>query len=262
MRSIQSCISKGVMHVVFNRPERKNSLTCEMYSSLCELLDRAAQDASVKALMLSGSSGVFTAGQDLDDLRQHPPKDIDAPAFQFMLRIAAFPKPLVAAVEGVAIGIGTTLLLHCDLVYVAHDTRFALPFVNLGLMPQAGSSLLLPRTCGHQRAAEKLLFGDMFTASQAMELGFVNRVLPSADVLYCAARQAERLAQLPAGSVRGTKALMKGRADHVGRLMADEVSQRIREEAELFVQRVAGPATLEAVRAFKEKRKSDFAGMD
>mgnify|MGYP003417707959 CR=1 FL=1 len=262
MSSIQSCISKGVMHVVFNRPERKNSLTCEMYSSLCEVLDRAAQQADVKVLMLSGASGVFTAGNDLDDFLQHPPKDADAPVFQFMLRIAAFSKPLVAAVEGLAIGVGTTLLLHCDLVYVAQDTRFALPFVNQGLVPEAGSILLPPRLADHQRATEKLLFGDMFTAAEAMELGFVNRVLPSADVLYYAARQAERLAQLPAGSVRGTKALMKGRAAHAGSLMADEVSQRIRAEAGLFVQRVAGPATLEAVLAFKEKRKPNFAGMD
>lgn len=135
MSSIQSCISRGVMHVVFNRPERRNWLTCHMYASLCELLDRAAQDASVKALMISGSSGVFTTGQDLDDLRLHPPKDVDAPVFKFMLRISAFSKPLVAAVEGLAIGIGTTLLLHCDLVYVAHDSCFALPFASLGLVP-------------------------------------------------------------------------------------------------------------------------------
>jgi enoyl-CoA hydratase/carnithine racemase len=262
MSSIQSCISRGVMHVVFNRPERSNSLTCQMYTSLCELLDRAEQDASVKALMLSGASGVFTAGQDLDDLVQHPPKDAEAPVFQFMLRVAAFSKPLVAAVEGMAVGIGTTLLLHCDLVYVAHDSRFALPFVSLGLVPQAGASLLLPRACGHQRATEKLLFGDMFTAAEAMELGFVNRLLPSADVLYYAARQAERLAQLPAGSVRSTKALMKGRAAHGARLMANEVSQSIRDEAGLFINRVASPSALEAVLAFKEKRKPDFTGMD
>ncbi|MDB5742020.1 MAG: putative Enoyl-CoA hydratase [Polaromonas sp.] len=250
------------MHVVFNRPERRNALTCQMYSALCELLDRAAQDENVKVLMLSGASSVFTAGQDLDDLLRHPPEDADAPAFQFMRRMAAFSKPLVAAVEGLAFGIGTTLLLHCDLVYVAQDSRFALPFVNLGLVPEAGSSLLLPRACGHQRAAEKLLFGDLFMAAQALELGFVNRVLPSADVLYYAARQAERLAQLPAGSVCGTKALMKGQEAPGASRAADEVALRIKAEAGLFVQRVTGPAALEAVRAFKEKRKPDFMGMD
>jgi len=250
------------MHVVFNRPERSNSLTGQMYSSLCELLDHAAQDESVKVLMFSGASGVFTAGQDLDDLLQHPPRDAGAPMFQFMLRLAAFAKPLVAAVEGPAIGIGTALLLHCDLVYAAQDACFALPFASLGLVPDAGSSLLLARACGHQRAAEKLLFGDLFTAAEAMALGFVNRLLPSADVLYRAARQAERLAQLPSGSVRGTKALMKGRAAQGESFAANEVAQRIKDEAGLFVQRVAAPATLQAVRAFNEKRRPGFAGMD
>ena len=262
MSAIQSCISKGVMHVVFNRPEHSNSLTAQMYSSLCELLDRAAREMDVKVLMLSGSAGMFTAGDDLDDLLQHPPKDADAPAFQFMRRLAAFSKPVVAAAEGLATGVGTALLLHCDLVYAAQDARFALPFASLGLVPQGGSSLLLARACGHQRAAEKLLFGELFTAAEAMALGFVNRVLPPVDVLYHAARQAERLAQLPAGSVRGTKALMKGWAAQGPGLAANELVHKMRDEAGLFVQRLAAPAALEALLALKEKRKPDFAGMD
>lgn len=151
------------------------------------------------------------------------------------------------------------MLLHCDLVYVAENTRFSVPFVNLGLVPEACSSLLLPRVAGHQRAAEKLLFGDIFTAAEAFELGFVNRLLPADEVLAFAIRQAERLAQLPGGSVRGTKALMKGWA---GANDQDELAQRIRQEVDLFCQRVTGPATLEAVAAFKAKRKPDFSGKD
>lgn len=263
MNYIQSNILNGVMHVVFNRPERKNSLTAEMYSSMCEALDRAESDAAVKVLLLSGASGVFTAGNDLDDFVQNPPKAVDAPVFQFMSRIAAFSKPLVAAVEGLAIGVGTTMLLHCDLVYVAEGTRFALPFVNLGLVPEAGSSLLLPRVAGYQQAFEKLLFGDMFSAQEALKLGFVNLVLPPAEVLAHATMQAERLARLPVGSVQGTKALMKSRFIHEqGRTDTDAVTQRIAQEAELFVQRVTGPATLEAIAAFREKRKPDFTGME
>ena len=259
MSTIQSTVSNGVMHVVFNRPERKNSITSEMYTALSTLLNAAATDPQVKALMLSGASGVFTAGNDLDDFIQNRPENGQAPVFQFMKALAVFPKPLVAAVEGLAIGIGTTMLLHCDLVYVAEDARFSLPFVNLGLVPEAASSLLLTRVAGHQRAIEKLLLGDMFTANEAADLGFVNRVLPAAEVLYHASRQAERLALLPAGSVRATKALVKG---NTASRSVDEVTQRIEDEAALFVQRVAGPATLEAITAFKEKRKPNFDGKD
>jgi enoyl-CoA hydratase/carnithine racemase len=262
MNEIRSAISNGVMYVVMHRPERKNSLTAAMYASLCEVLDRAARDPGVKAMMISGAAGVFTAGNDLNDFVENPPKDVDAPVFRFMTRIATFPKPLVAAVEGVAIGVGTTMLLHCDLVYVADDARFSLPFVNLGLVPEAASSLLLSRVAGHQHAFERLLFGDPFTATEAFELGFVNKVLPADDVLYFAARQAELLAQLPQGSVRGTKALMKARFEPSANTDPDEVVQRIRDEADRFVQRVAGPAAREAILAFKEKRKPNFAGMD
>ena len=259
MSTIQSTFSNGVLHVVFNRAERKNSITSEMYTALSTQLNSAATDPQIKVLLLSGAAGVFTAGNDLDDFIQNRPEDSQAPVFQFMKALAVFPKPLVAAVEGLAIGIGTTMLLHCDLVYVADSARFSLPFVNLGLVPEAASSLLLTRVAGHQRAMEKLLLGDMFTASEAAELGFINRVLPAAEVLIHATRQAERLALLPAGSVRATKALAKG---NTASRTVDEVTQRIEDEAALFVQRVAGPATLEAIAAFKEKRKPNFDGKD
>jgi enoyl-CoA hydratase/carnithine racemase len=263
MSAIQTHITNGVMCVKIHRPERKNSLTSEMYAALAHAVGGAEKDGEVKALVITGSEGVFTAGNDLDDFVQNPPKDIQAPVFQFMTAIAAFSKPLIAAVEGLAIGVGTTMLFHCDLVYIADNAKFAMPFVGLGLVPEAGSSLLFPQLAGHQLASEKLLLGDMFTAVQAEQLGFVNRVLPAAEVLPFAIQQAERLALLPAGSVQGTKALIKRRyAAQKTNSHEDTMQAQIQAEVELFVRRVTGPATIEAITAFKEKRKPNFIGKD
>lgn len=262
MNQIVTGISRGVMHVVIERPERKNSLTGAMYSLLAQAVDSAEQDAEVKVLLLSGASGIFTAGNDLEDFVQNPPKDMDSPVFKFVTKLANLSKPVVAAVEGLAIGIGTTMLLHCDLVYVGENTRFSLPFVGLGLVPEAASSLLLPRLAGHQRASERLLFGDMFSTQEAVEMGFVNRVLPAGEVLTFARQQCERLALLPAHSVRGTKALIKGKSDAKGAGRTNELHDRIRAEVEIFCERVKQPAFFEAVAAFKEKRKPNFEGKD
>lgn len=255
MTHLTTTLTEGVLHAVINRPERKNALTGAIYQSLCDMLDTARQDPATRVVLLCGAGGVFTAGNDLDDFVENPPRDLDASVFQFMLKLAAFPKPVVAAVEGLAIGIGTTMLLHCDLVYAAQDTRFSLPFVNLGLVPEAGSSLLLARASSHPRAAEKLLLGDVFNCQEAEALGLLTRALPAADVLPTASAQAARLARLPAGSVAGSKALMK-------RVDAEGVQGHIRTEAQAFIARVSGPALKEAVAAFKAKRKPDFTGMD
>lgn len=251
----------GVMHVVMHRPERKNALTEEMYIALHAAIEDASRDTATKVLMLSGDGGVFTAGNDLDDFVNRPPKDADAPVFRFLRALAAFPKPVVAAVEGLAIGIGTTMLLHCDLVYASSEARFALPFVNLGLVPEAASSLLLPRLAGHQRAAEKLLFGDPFPATEAETLGFVNRLLPKDEVQAFATQQSKRLASLPAGSVVQSKALMKMAAS-VGDGGEGEVLKQMGKEIRLFGKRLGGAAMHEAVTAFKEKRKPNFVGLD
>ncbi len=255
MTHLVTTLTNGVLHAVINRPERKNALTSAIYQSMCDMLDAAAQDRATRVLLLSGAGGVFTAGNDLDDFVQNPPQNLEASVFQFMLKLAAFPKPVVAAVEGLAIGIGTTMLLHCDLIYAAQDARFALPFVNLGLVPEAGSSLLLARAASHPRAAEKLLLGDVFNCQEAEALGLLTRALPAAEVLATASAQAARLARLPAGSVNGSKALMK-------RVDAETVQDHIRAEAQTFIARVKGPALQEAVAAFKTKRKPDFTGMD
>lgn len=255
MSHLTTTLNEGVLHAVINRPERKNSLTATIYQSLCDMLDAARQDPATRVVLVSGAGGVFTAGNDLDDFVENPPRNLDASVFQFMLKLAAFPKPVVAAVEGLAIGIGTTMLLHCDLVYAAQDTRFSLPFVNLGLVPEAGSSLLLARAASHPRAAEKLLLGDLFNCQEAEALGLLTRALPATEVLVTATAQATRLARLPASSVNGSKALMK-------RVDAETAQGHIRAEAQAFIAHVSGPALQEAVAAFKAKRKPDFSGMD
>jgi enoyl-CoA hydratase/carnithine racemase len=156
MENVYVSHGDGISHAVFNRPMRKNSLTNEMYEALIGAIDAAAHCPDTKVLLLSRADGVFTAGHDLDGFIERPPQSINAPAFRFLSALARFEKPVVAAVEGVAIRIGATMLMHCDLVYAAEDARFAMPFVNLGLVPEGASSLLLPRLCGHHRAAEVL----------------------------------------------------------------------------------------------------------
>lgn len=262
MESIEVSASKSIAHIVFDRPERKNSLTSAIYLALGEAVDEAARRADIKVLLFSGASGVFTAGNDLDDFIEHPPLTADAPVFRFLRKLAVFPKPIVAAVEGFAVGIGTTMLLHCDLVYAAENAKFALPFVGLGLVPEAGASLLLPRLIGHQRAAEKLLLCEQFPAAEALAMGLVNRVLTVEETLPFAMRQAERLALLPTGSVRQTKELMKAAAGTTLKQDDMTVLRQMDMEIAHFAERIVGPAAKEAIAAFKEKRKPDFSEID
>ena len=257
MHEILTQVSDSVMRVSFNRTERKNSLTNTMYEALSKAIDEAGRDAAVKVLFLCGEGGTFTAGNDLGGFVTEPPRDLDAPVFRFIGKLAAFTKPVVAAVEGLAIGVGTTMLLHCDLVYAGANARFALPFVTLGLVPEAASSLILPRLAGHQQAAEKLLFGDPFSAAEAFRLGFVTQVLEPNEVLAFALERAQALARLPSGSLCGTKRLMKA-PEVTGH---DAVRLRMAEEVKAFSERLDGPALREALAAFKEKRKPDFSGM-
>ena len=254
-------VADGVLHAIFNRPEKKNAFTDEMYVALDEALIRATEDEEVRVVVLSGIKNCFTAGNDLDDFIARPPRDAQAPVFRFLKTLALMNKPVIAAVEGLAIGVGTTMLLHCDLVYVSATAKFALPFVGLGLVPEAGSSLLLPFVGGHQRAAEKLLLGDPFQAEEAVELGFVSRVLPATEVVQFALQQAARLAQLPVGSVTVTKALMKGLPLGAESIPAPQVLASMDREIAQFVKRVAGPANQEAIQAFKERRAPNFVGL-
>jgi len=234
------------------RPEKKNAITGEMYLAMVDALDRMDADPGARAVLLHGAPECFCAGNDLNDFLAHGPLDEDFPALKFLRRIATVRKPIVAAVTGAAVGIGTTMLLHCDLVYAATGTRFHLPFAALGLVPEGASSLLLPMIAGHQRAAELLLLAQPFDAVKAVAAGIVNAIVPEADLLKVARTAALQLAALPPAAVRLTKELMK-------RPHAQAVAAQMSEEARLFGERVTSPEATEAMTAFFEKRKPDFS---
>ncbi|SAK42294.1 enoyl-CoA hydratase [Caballeronia glebae] len=242
----------GVLSIVLNRPEKKNAITAAMYQEMADGLYEAEMDPTVRAVLIRANGTTFSAGNDLDDFLNAPPTGIDAPVFQFLRRISGFPKPIVAAVTGAAVGIGTTMLLHCDIVYASPAAKFSLPFSQLGLCPEAASSLLLPRTAGYQRAAEKLLLGEAFDVNEAIGMGFVNGAIDAAELDGYAFEKAKRLALLPASSLRVTKSLMKGGQAH-------EVSARMEDEAAHFARLLVGPEAREAFQAFFEKRKPDFS---
>jgi enoyl-CoA hydratase/carnithine racemase len=245
----------GVMTITIDRPARKNALTPAMYQAMVDALASAQEDASVRAVLLRGHAEIFSAGNDIEDFLKSPPAGADSPVIRFLDAITSFEKPLVAAVAGAAIGIGTTLLLHCDMVYAADNARFAVPFASLGLCPEAASSLLLPRIAGYQGAAEKLLLGEIFDVAEAHRMGFVNRVLPAAELDAFVAAQIAKLVALPAASLRVTKSLMK-RAD------THEIKTRISEEFVHFGKMLLAPEAREAFTAFLEKRKPDFRQFD
>ncbi|MDR3477361.1 MAG: enoyl-CoA hydratase [Gammaproteobacteria bacterium] len=247
-------ITNNILTIQFNRPHKKNSITAAMYQTMADALHNANEDPSVRVILFRGKEGVFSAGNDLIDFKEMPPIDSGAPVFQFLRQISSATKPIIAAVSGLAIGIGTTLLLHCDLVYASENATFSLPFAQLGLCPEAASSLLLPRLIGHQRAAEKLLLGEPFSAREAFELGLVNRLLPAGELDAFALEQASKLAALPASSMRATKALMK-------RISADEIAEQINIENNQFRVMLQSPEAREAISAFFEKRKPDFSKM-
>ena len=245
----------GVFHIEMARPDKKNALTADMYRTMADALASAEADPAVKVILISGAGGNFTAGNDLADFLGNPPMTEDAPVFRFINGFARLRKPFVAAVEGVAVGVGTTMLLHCDLAYAGSGARFALPFANLGLTPEAASSLLLPLRTGYARAAEMLMLGEPFSAQVAVEVGIVNAVLPDADVLTHARERCRKLTLQPTASLRHTKELMK-------RGQQALIDETMRVEAEIFRQRLVSGEAKEAFAAFFEKRKPDFSRFD
>lgn len=210
MDPVISRIDGHVMVLTLNRQDKLNALTQEMYALLVQQLMQAEQDDNVRVVLLQGSQDCFCAGNDLDDFLDNDGDIEERPVHQFIRLLPALKKPLVAAVSGAAVGIGTTLLLHCDLVYCSDQTRFSLPFVNLGLVPEAGSSLLLPNLVGRVHAAELLLLGKAFNGHKAVQLGIANEVLPADQVIERAHQQAQRLAAQPPLALQATKALLKG----------------------------------------------------
>ena len=248
--------SKGsILRIEIDRPDKKNALTSAMYQAMADAIKVAEADSKVRVVLIHGKPDLFTAGNDLQDFLDNPPRDDNRPVFQFLYGISQAQKPVVAAVAGAAVGIGTTMLLHCDLVYAAPNARLQLPFVNLGLVPEAASSLLLPALIGYQRAAELLLLGEPFTAQKAKEIGLVTEVVPEDLLFDTAMAQAKKLARKPAASLRLTKRLMKQ-----GQMAA--VEQRIKLEASHFGERLDSPEAKEAFSAFLEKRKPDFGRFD
>ena len=250
--TIRTATLNKVLTIEIARPEKKNALTQAMYTAMAEALEAANTDAGVRAVLITGQPGIFTSGNDIDDFMQRPPQGDDTPVARFMRALLDCDKPVVAAVTGAAVGIGTTLLLHCDLVYVSDEARLAMPFVSLGLVPEYASSLVLPALIGHVQAAEKLMLGEPFSGSDAVDCGIANAVLPAAEVVNHARRMAERFNALAPGAVADTK-----------RLMRAPLRARIREvmaaEGALFGQRLRSPEAMEAFQAFFQKRKPDFS---
>lgn len=214
-----------VLQIGLNRPAKKNALSQQMYRELTAALAQAATDNSINVVLLQGSDNCFSAGNDLQDFLGAGELNAQHPTVQFLYQLAQFPKPIVAAVAGLAIGIGTTALLHCDLVYAADNSRFQLPFTKLGLCPEAGSSALLPNLAGYQRAAQYLLLGEAFDAVQAEQMGLVNQVVGQHDVLSLALEKATALAALPADAVQSSKALLKPQQSMTLQTIANELVQ-------------------------------------
>lgn len=245
-------VDAGVMTITLNRLERKNSITSVMYGAMADALESANHDAAVRAVVIQGHETIFSAGNDIGDFLNKPPSTPDSPVFRFLRGISSFPKPIVAAVCGPAVGIGTTMLLHCDLVYAGDNAAFSMPFVNLGLCPEAASSFLVAQLMGYPRAAEALLLGEPFMVETALEMGLINRIVPPAEVNALAQRQALKLAAKPLSALIETKRLMK-------KGNAGMVAERMAEEGVSFGRMLQEPAAREAFSAFMEKRRPDFS---
>jgi enoyl-CoA hydratase/carnithine racemase len=244
-------IENRILTLRFDRPEKKNALTRGMYLGMIEALKQADADSSVRVVLITGTEVCFTAGNDLVDFANAKPGEA-SPAILYLQTLAAAQKPVIAAVGGVAVGIGTTMLLHCDLVYAASDARFQLPFVNLGLCPEAASSMLLPALMGHRRAADLLYFGEPFTADTAKDVGIVNTVVSDKDLFNTATAKAQLLAEKPPSALGITKALLK-------RASASPITDAMAKETEKFAALLQGPEAKEAMMAFMQRRKPDFS---
>jgi enoyl-CoA hydratase/carnithine racemase len=250
---VQVSFADGILTVRLNRPDKKNSLTQDMYATLANAFVCGGEKPQVRAAVICGSGGSFCSGNDLQDfLKIDGDYDDNLPVIRFMRALLHFPKPVVASVEGFAIGIGTTMLQHCDLVYAADNTRFQLPFVNIGICAEFAATYLMPRTMGHQLAAELILTGEPFSAAKAQQAGLVNEVLPAGEVEARAFARAQQLAAQPPNAMRVTKKLMR-------RWREETLLEACELEGNHFVPMLKLPEAQEAIGAFLEKRKPDFS---
>ncbi len=252
MSDILSHVEAGVMTLTFNRVEKKNSITSAMYGAMADGLVKAQADAAIRVVVFQGHETVFSAGNDIGDFLNQPPATADSPVYRFMHGISTFTKPVIAAVCGPAVGIGTTMLFHCDLVYAGDNAAFSMPFVNLGLCPELASSLLAPQLLGYHRAAEALLLGEPFFAEAALEVGLVNRVVPPTEANGVAQAIARKLAAKPLTALIETKRLMK-------KGQTAQVADQMAEEGVSFGRMLREPAAKEAFTAFMQKRRPDFS---
>jgi enoyl-CoA hydratase/carnithine racemase len=243
--------SGNILDVQLNRPAKKNAITSSMYVTLADTLNKAAQDEQIRVVLWHSAGDSFSAGNDLEDFLKNPPGPGESPQARLMKALIAFDKPLVAAVRGAAVGGGTTMLTHCDFVYAGESAKFQVPFVNLGLVPEFGSSYSLPLRFGHIRAAELLLLGLSFDARRAADLGLVTRVVPDPELLATANETARRLAEKPILALRACKRLMKQSS-------REQIEQAIRAENQEFASRVRSAEAKEAFSAFMEKRPPHF----
>jgi enoyl-CoA hydratase/carnithine racemase len=251
---VETELEQGVLSVRLNRPEKRNALTGEMYTALADAFDRADRERAVRVLLLTGSAGVFTAGNDIADFLTPADPGEERPVNRFLLTLARTDVPVVAAVDGMAVGVGTTMLLHFDQVFATGRARFSLPFINLGLVPEAGSSLLLVQACGYRKAAELLMSGEPFSAQEALDCGIVSRLCSEDTLLAEATGAALALAAKPRDALRATKRLM--------RRPAESLEKRIHEESLQFFEALKSPEAREALTAFMEKRAPDFRQFD
>jgi len=243
---------QGVATITLDRPEKKNALTAEMYLAIAARLKEASADRGVRAVVITGAGNAFTGGNDLKGFADPRFIQPDSPVLGFMQALAGFEKPVIAAVNGIAVGIGVTMLLHCDLVYVADNATFSTPFTGLGLVPEFASTLLFPMVAGRVRATEVLLLGKPFLAAEAVAMGIANAVLPAAELLPHAQAVARKFAALPPGSVRDSKKLLR-------QAQGSAVQETIMREASYFAPRLAGAEAREAIAAIIEKRPPDFS---
>jgi len=243
--------SGSVLRVELNRPTKRNAMTSGMYVKLADVFNDAAKDERTRVVLWHGAGDSFCAGNDVEDFLKNPPGPGESPQARLMNALLDFDKPLIAAVQGAAIGGGTTMLTHCDFVYAGESAKFQMPFVNLAVVPEFGSSFSVPARIGHLRAAELILLGLPFDAQRALNLGLVTQVVPDQDLLATATETARQLAARPAGALQASKRLMK-------RPFREQVKAAMATENEVFSAQVRSEDAKEALTAFLEKRRPRF----
>ena len=241
---VSSNISENIMHIKFDRAHKKNALTEDMYLELKILINKASQNKSVKVILISGGDD-FTAGNDLRDFIENPPEDKNSPVFKFMIALTECPLPVISAVSGFAVGIGTTMLLHCDLVYASKNSLFMMPFINLGLVPEFASSLLLQKRTGYLKAAEMLMLGEKFDAKTALEYRLINQICEESELTNVALNSAKKLSAKPRELLITTKALI--------RRESETIKGRIELEADYFIEQLGNPETIEILTRLNKK---------